>query len=234
MSIVPKDRGEQHSKLGSKLRDFILGWQDGMVNVLGLILGVASATQSVRLIMISGLAAAFAEAISMAAVAYTSTKAELDFYNSELEKERREIRQMPEAERQEIREIYFKKGFRGSLLEAVVRKVTSNKKVWTDTMMQEELKLSPVNDKPKDAAVIVLIASLVSPMIPMIPFLFFPIISAIIVSFTLSVITLFVTGAIEARLTIGNWKKRGLEMVIVGTAAAVLGYLVGKVLGAFL
>lgn len=234
MSIVPKAKGEQHSKLGSNLRDFILGWQDGMVNVLGLILGVASATQSTKLIIISGLAAAFAEAISMSAVAYTSTKAEVDFYNSEYEREMKEIRQTPQMEKEEIRDIYSKKGFRGRLLEAIVKKITSDKKVWAETMMQEELKLSPVHDNPKNAAAVVLVASLIAPMIPLIPFLLFPIFNAIIYAFLLSVITLFVTGAMEARLTIGNWTRRGMEMVLVGTVAAILGYVIGKLLGATL
>ncbi len=63
---------------GVLLRDIILGWQDGVVNVLGLVLGVATATDSTRLIIISGLAALFAESASMAAVAYTSSKAAKD------------------------------------------------------------------------------------------------------------------------------------------------------------
>jgi len=232
MSILPKSGGEQHSKLGSKLRDFILGWQDGMVNVLGLVLGVASATQSTKLILISGLAAAFAEAISMSAVAYTSTKAEVDFYNSELEREKREVRDMPETERREIEEIYRKKGFRGEMLDEIVKKITSNKKIWISTMMQEELKLSPVKDNPKDAAIVVLLAALVAPMIPLIPFIFLPVFTAIIYALIFSVIILFITGSVEAKLTIGNWKRRGAEMMMVGMAAAILGYLIGKILGA--
>lgn len=232
MTVIPKAGKEQHSQLGSKLRDFILGWQDGLVNVLGLVLGVASATQSTKLILISGLAAAFAEAISMSAVAYTSTKAESDFYASELERERKEVRQVPETERKEIRDIFWKKGFRGKLLDEVVKKITSNKKVWIQTMMEEELKLSPVHDKPTSAAIVVLFAAIIAPMIVLIPFLLFPVMTAIIYAFVFSTITLFITGSIEARLTIGDWKRRGAEMVIVGTLAAILGYLVGKLLGA--
>lgn len=232
MTVIPKAGKEQHSQLGSKLRDFILGWQDGLVNVLGLVLGVASATQNTKLILISGLAAAFAEAVSMSAVAYTSTKAEVDFYNSELERERKEVRQVPDTERKEIRDIFWKKGFRGKLLDAVVKKITSNKKVWIQTMMEEELKLSPTHDNPRSAAMIVLLAAIIAPMIALVPFLLFPVMTAIIYAFVLSAITLFITGSIEARLTIGDWKKRGIEMVIVGTLAAILGYLIGKLLGA--
>ena len=72
-----------HRGSGSRLRDIILGGQDGLVNVLGVILAVASATNDVKIVLIAGLAATFAESISMAAVAYTSSKAERDYYKSE-------------------------------------------------------------------------------------------------------------------------------------------------------
>src|SRR3989338_6542222 len=108
--------GETHKiSRGSYLRDFILGGQDGLVNVLAVILGVAVATNDIRIVIIAGLAATFGESISMAAVAYTSTKAEEDYYKSELEREKREMKEMPKEERKEIQDIYHKKGFRGNL-----------------------------------------------------------------------------------------------------------------------
>src|SRR3989338_2406371 len=98
MSLRQKIR-EQHSNIGSKLRDFILGWQDGLVNVLGIILGVAAATTSTKIVLISGFAATFAESISMAAVAYTSMKAAGDYYKSERKRELNEVNTVPEIER---------------------------------------------------------------------------------------------------------------------------------------
>src|SRR5437867_7691567 len=106
MTVTLRTLEKLHSKLGTKIRDFLLGWQDGLVNVLGLVLGIATATASTRIVLISGIVAAFAEAISMAAVAFTSTKAEIHFYKSELEKEREEVKNIPEKETKEIREIF--------------------------------------------------------------------------------------------------------------------------------
>ncbi len=71
---------------GEKIRDFILGAQDGIVNVLGLVLGVASATLDTKIILISGLAGLFAESISMGAVTFTSSKAARDYYKRFKEK----------------------------------------------------------------------------------------------------------------------------------------------------
>ena len=99
------------------LPDIILGGQDGIVNVLGVILGVAAATVSSKIIIVAGLAATFAESISMAAVAYTSKLAEADYYQSELEREEWEIKNVPEGEKEEIKALYENYGFKGKVLD---------------------------------------------------------------------------------------------------------------------
>src|SRR3990167_3256382 len=169
---MPKKR-ELHkaSSTGYNLRDIILGGQDGLVNVLGVILAVATAVSDVRIVIIAGLAATFAESISMAAVAYTSTKAARDFYRSELEREKKEIEEMPDIERKEIKEIYFKKGFRGTMLNAIVSKLTSNKDVWVKVMMEDEMHLYPDEYKsPMRDALIVGFSALIGSVVPLIPF----------------------------------------------------------------
>ena len=129
------------------LPEIILGGQDGLVNVLGVILGVAAATVSSKIIIVAGLAATFAESISMAAVAYTSKIAEADYYQSELEREKWEIENVPGGEREEIRAIYENYGFKGKILDEIVKKITSDKKIWLKVMMEQELKLENVDRK---------------------------------------------------------------------------------------
>lgn len=96
------------------MRDVILGGQDGLVNVLGIVLGVSAASQDNKILIAASMAAAFAEAVSMAAVAYTSTLAQIDHYQKEWETEKAEIKTDPREETEEIREIYQKKVFRES------------------------------------------------------------------------------------------------------------------------
>src|SRR3989338_4427242 len=110
---------EEHTS-GFNLPEIILGGQDGLVNVLGVILGVAAATSDVQIVIVAGLAATFAESVSMGAVAYTSTIAEADFYQSEYEREKWEIEHVPEGEREEIRALYKKYGFIGNILDEIV------------------------------------------------------------------------------------------------------------------
>ena len=139
-----------------RLADVILGGQDGLVNVLGVILGVAAATSDARIVIAAGMAATFAESISMGAVAYTSKLAEHDLYHSEREREHRHIHLAPDVEIEEIRDIYRKKGFEGETLEKIVDVITSNPDVWVNVMMAEEFQMSvPEKSKAFKSAMLV-------------------------------------------------------------------------------
>lgn len=218
--------------VGYELKDIILGGQDGLVNVLGNVLGVAAAVNDPRIVIISGLAATFAESLSMAAVAYTSTKTAKEFYQSQLEKEQKLIEKHPAFEQREVRNIFLKKGFRGRLLDQVLRKITSSKRLWLDTLMAEELKMYPEEyGSPLKSGIVVGVSSLVGSLIPLFPFFLFDIKSSMIVSLSISVVMLFIMGALKAKITVGSWKRSGLEIATIGTAAALGGYLIGKLLG---
>ncbi|MEK6834856.1 MAG: VIT1/CCC1 transporter family protein [Nanoarchaeota archaeon] len=223
-----RNHNEIHNSSGSNLKDIILGGQDGLVNVLGVILGVAAATYDTRIVIIAGLAATFAESISMAAVAYTSTKAALGYYLSQLKKEEQEIQDIPKIEKREVYDIYYKKGFRGKLLNDIVKKIIGNKKVWLQTMMAEELGLLPHEySNPEKSAFVVGFSAVIGSIIPLMPFFFLPIKTSIIVALVSAALTLFITGIIKAKLTVGNKFKSGIEMLIIGILAALSGYLVG-------
>ena len=226
---LAEEKKRSHSDI---LSDIILGGQDGLVNVLGIVLGVASATSDHFLVLVAGLVATFAESISMAAVAYTSKRAEQDHYRSELEQEKWEIKHVPDVEEEEIRLIYMRKGFRGKELARMVKSITSNEELWLSVMMTEELGLAPIETQnPVRAAAVVGISAIVGSALPLLPFLFMPVAGAIPVSFVLSAIVLFAVGAYKAKITVGKWWKSGLEMAIIGMLAAITGWLIGKFLG---
>jgi predicted membrane protein (TIGR00267 family) len=224
---------ENHQKYA--LSDIILGGQDGLVNVLGVILGVAAATinlavaDATKIILAAGFAATFAESISMAAVAYTSNVASRDYYLGQLQREKNEIKEVPELEKEEIREIYRKKGFQGELLEDVVKVITSNEKIWLETMMQEELHLTPVDhERPFMAAFIVGVSAMIGSFVPLMPFFFLSVQQGIILSLAVSALVLFIVGAVKARLTIGFWLKSATEITVIGIVSALIGFGVGN------
>src|SRR5262249_49766499 len=138
------DVRDRHHR-ASWIVDALLGGQDGVVNVLGVVLGMATASGDTRLVLAAGLATALAECVSMAAVAYTSRVAQGELYRSERSREFRHIKAQSEAERAEIRDIFSKMGFEGDLLERVVAKITSDPEVWVSSMMALEHNLSDVS-----------------------------------------------------------------------------------------
>lgn len=213
------------------LSEIILGGQDGLVNVLGVILGVAAATSDVRVVLVAGLAATFAESISMGAVAYTSTLATADFYESEREREYRHIHNVPGLEKDEIRRIYQAKGFQGNLLTRIVETITANKDVWVAVMMAEEHKLVPADRSTAlKSAIIVGISAIIGSVIPLLPFPFLPIGWSMITSVILTGIVLFIIGAYKAHVTIGKPVRSGIEIALIGTVSALAGYAVGALL----
>ena len=214
----------------SRLGDIILGGQDGLVNVLGVILGVAAATRDARIVIAAGLAATFAESISMGAVAYTSTLANDDLYLSEREREYRHIHLAPDVEIEEIRDIYRMKGFEGETLEKIVEVITSNPEVWVNVMMSEELRLTPPErTNALRSAIIVGLSALAGSIIPLFPFFFWNVGLSIWISIVVAALTLFVVGAYKARVTVGRPLRSGLQMAVIGTISALAGYLVGLI-----
>lgn len=215
----------------SGLSDFILGAQDGLVNVLGVILGIAAATNDARIVLVAGLATTFAESISMGAVAYTTTLADADMYQSEREREYRHIEEIPNLEKKEVHDIYKEKGFKGELLDHIVETVTANQDVWVAVMMAEEHQLSPIDRKQAwRAAWIVGISAVIGSLVPLAPFPFLPVGTSMWVSVLVTAAVLFAIGFYKARVTVGRPMRSGLEMTIIGTLSALAGYAVGALL----
>jgi vacuolar iron transporter family protein len=215
------------------LRDVILGGQDGLVNILGIILGVIAGGGSDVVLLAAGFAAAITESISMAAVGYTSSVSERDYYEAEKAREIAEIATLPDAERQEIRDIYAAKGFTGKLLDSVVETITANRETWLTTMMDEELHLQPVQSRDiLRTAVIIGIATLIGHLIPLVPFLFLARTPALVLAIVLSGVALFGVGAYTAVTLVGDWRRSGLKFLAIGLGAAAIGFFVGRLFNA--
>jgi VIT1/CCC1 family predicted Fe2+/Mn2+ transporter len=226
-SDLSKHREEHHQT--NSLRDVILGGQDGLVNILGIILGVIAGGGSRAILLSAGFAAAITESISMGAVGYTSSESQRDFYEAERERELAEMEAVPDEERAEIREIYASKGFSGDLLERVVETITSNRDAWLATMMNEELHLQPVDSSDIfRSAVVITVATLIGHLIPLFPFLFLARGPALVLAIVLSALVLFGVGVYSAVTLVGDWRRSGLKMVVIGLGAAGIGFLIGN------
>lgn len=224
---------EQHPR-PTLLSDFILGGQDGLVNVLGILLGLVAAGTDVRIILIAGLSALAAESLAMAAVAYTSTEARRKLYHSEVQREQREMREVPELEREEVRTILRGWGYAGDEVEDMLRRIESKPKAWLDMMMAFELNLSPIGaEAPRESAAVVGGSTLLGHLIPLVPFFLVgaDVRLAAYLSVVVSGITLFLIGWFEAKLTIGSLWKSAARMTVIGLGSGFAGFLIGHFVG---
>ncbi len=232
---MPSSASREPHAHRSFLSDFILGSQDGLVNILGIILGVSAATDNLKLLLVATLAALAAESISMGAVGYTSTRARRKLYLSEERREIEEMRTMPEMEREEVRQIFREWNYQGPELEEMVNRICANPQAMLELMMAFELHMSPVYaNEPRNSGLLVGLATIVGSLIPLLPFLLVPVnfLGDVLASVVLSAVTLFFIGAYEARTTRGSLLQSGLQMLVIGMTAGFAGFLIGHFLGA--
>lgn len=227
-------RSEQHSR-PTLLSNFILGSQDGLVNVLGILLGLTAATTDVRVFFVAALAALGAESISMGAVAYTSTSARRQVYLKEVNRERQEMKDLPKIENEEVRQIFRSWGYEGKELEELTESIVRNPKAMLEFMMSYELDLAPIDkSEARRSFLIVGSSTVLGSFIPLIPYLFVGanILAGTIASVVFSGSVLFFIGAYEAKTTVGSLLRRGLQMAAIGLAAGLVGFLIGHFIGA--
>jgi VIT1/CCC1 family predicted Fe2+/Mn2+ transporter len=229
------DAGREHSHDPKRdwLRDVILGGQDGLVNILGIILGVVAGGGSRTVLITAGFAAAITESISMGAVGYTSTTEDRDYYAAQQRTEESAVENDQDLECREIEALYREKGFSGDLLDQVVATITANRDRWVGTILSEERHLQPVEDSDvlRSSAVITL-ATLIGHLIPLLPFVFVSRHVAFIVAIAMSAAVLFGVGAYTALTRVGSWWKSGIRMIAIGLGAAAVGFGVGHLFNA--
>ncbi|MBM3906119.1 MAG: hypothetical protein FJ354_05515 [Thaumarchaeota archaeon] len=220
---------EPHMSESSGVRDFVFGFGDGINTSLGIAAGVGGAEVSSNIIILAALVGMFTGAKAMAVQNYLAVKAQRELLKSEIAREEWEIENKPEIERQEIEQIYKAKGFEGKDLEMIVNKITSNKKVWLDTMLTEELKLNvDVLGNPFKSALRMFGAFLIGGILPIIPFFFAQGYIPLIIAIGISLSTSFAVGAVKSRLAQTNIIKGGLEMAGLGTGIALIGFGIGS------
>jgi vacuolar iron transporter family protein len=205
------------------------------VNVLGILLGLTAATSDLRLIFVAAFAALGAESISMGAVAYTSTLARRKQYLKEVSREEKEMREVPETEKNEVRHVFQRWGYQGEELERLTDLITSRPKAWLEFMMSHELQLEVVGEsEPRSSFLVVLSSTIFGSFIPLLPYFLVgkDVLLGAVGSVAISGAVLFVIGYFEARTTVGSLWRSGLQMAAIGLAAGLAGFLIGHFIGA--
>jgi VIT1/CCC1 family predicted Fe2+/Mn2+ transporter len=221
-----------HARAGKILRDLTLGLNDGMVASFAVTSGVGAASQTSALVIIAGLAETVGGAISMGLAAFASARAQLEFYQSEVERENEEIQHWPEHEREEIRTIYRDKGFQGALLDQIVDHITADRARWANVMMREELGFAPESfDPPVRSGVVVALSYLLGALVPVVPYFFAQPRRGVLASAIVALITLFILGIVKGAITRRPLLRSGLETALIAALAASAAFVIGRLVG---
>jgi VIT1/CCC1 family predicted Fe2+/Mn2+ transporter len=225
-------RERWHVTAGGWIGQVIYGVNDGLGAAFGVVSGVAGATAANgNFILLSGLAAAVASALSMGSGAYLASKTEREVYEAEMEKERREIEEHPEEEQEEMELFYQLKGFSPEEAKKMTAKLAEQPKQFLKTLAHEELGLSEKSFPNQwKSAFSAAASTAVGAIIPVLPFIFWSGMEALIISFIISTAAHFAVGASKVLVTGRSWLKSGTEMTLVGLGEAIVTYLIGMLI----
>jgi predicted membrane protein (TIGR00267 family) len=213
-----------------RIREVVFGMQDGLISTVALVSSVAVATTERYIVIVAGLATALAGMISMAAGSYLSSKAEKELHAAEIEQEARELEEKPEEEMAELIEIYQREGLTLEEAERLAERIAQDKQLWLKTLTEKELGLSPeMAESPTKDAMTMGISFILGAAVPILPYFFIISNIAIPVSIGITILTLFVVGVLKSKVTRKNPVRSGLEIVLIGTFSALLGYLIGTI-----
>jgi VIT1/CCC1 family predicted Fe2+/Mn2+ transporter len=227
---------EEHGGASSQyLGDMVYGGLDGIITTFAVVSGVAGAQLSSQIVLILGLANLFADGFSMATGAYLSSKSEQEYYQRERQREAWEIEHFPEGERAELYEIYLGRGYSEQEANQLVEIQSRSKERWVNAMMVDELGMLPDERKPLLSALATLVSFVVAGSVPLIIYLaglFTPVRAetAFPTSLILSGAALFGLGAAKVLVTQRSALRSGAEMLLVGSLAAAVAYVVGALL----
>lgn len=226
---------EEHIEGGGKIRSIILGLNDGLISTFTLLIGIAAATLSGgnSVVILTGLAALVSGACSMGLGEYISSKSEFNYIKNEIKREGAEIELFPDEEKEEVRGMFEKMGFKGELLDSCVETITSDKKIWHDFLIKSELGLD-VPESPTIGAILTFFAFSFGAFIPLFPYFLNLGIVSLLISSSLSFGMLFMVGMLKTKITGEKPLKGAMEMVIIGIIAFIISFTIGLVLDQFI
>jgi len=230
--IASRERWHRAGRSGT-LRAVIFGVSDGLVSNLSLVMGVAGASQGQgNFVLLAGVAGLLAGAFSMAAGEYVSMQSQRELFERQIALERAELEAMPEEEQAELAAVYRAKGFTEREAATVAERMFRDPEHALDTLVREELGLDPDQlGSAWGAASGSFVAFAIGAVIPVAPYLIGSGQVPFVASLVLSLVALFAVGAGVSLLTGRSLIFSGTRQVLIGSAAAVITYFVGRAIG---
>ena len=226
-SIRRRERWHRGDRSGA-LRAAVFGVNDGLVSNTSLVMGFAGSGASSTTILFAGLAGLMAGAFSMSVGEYISMRSQKESYGREISLESEELRDDPEAEREELALIYRAKGLDTEEARRVATTIMKNSDAALDTMVREQLGLDPGQlGSPWSAAISSLLAFAFGAVLVVLPFAFDSGLTALFVAIASAGTALFVVGATMGLLNGRSAWRCGVRQLLLGGGAAVLVFIIG-------
>lgn len=208
------------------ISDAVLGGIDGCITTFSVVSGSVGAGFPSSVAVTLGFANLLADGFSMAISNYESSKAALEHIDSIRKTEERHIDEIPEGEREEVRQIYEAKGFSGELLEKIVNVITANKSIWLEVMLAEEHGISKIIPRPSISAAVTFLAFISVGAIPLLPYVSSSLETdqQFLMSAFLAGIMFFLIGMLKSLVLAKPVFISGVRTLLTGGTAAALAY----------
>jgi VIT1/CCC1 family predicted Fe2+/Mn2+ transporter len=227
--LLGREKG-RHQTGSSWISGAIYGANDGLAAVFGIVAGVSGATGGSSAVLTAGLSGAIASALSMATGAFLAERSEMEVAAANIERERQEIEEHPDEEREELSLFYQLKGVPEETADRLAMEMSQHPDAMLRVLAQEEFGQGEPQGDPTGQAIAAGISTGLGAMVPVIPFIFLTGSIAIIIAAIVSLLAHFLVGAAKSLVTLRVWWSAGLEMTLAGIIVGGATYLVGLAL----
>jgi len=229
---------ERHFTAGPTVRDIVIGMADGLTVPFALAAGLTGiANASPGIIVTAGLAEVAAGAIAMGLGGYLAAKSDAEHYAKEREREKREVKEIPDEEKREVAQVFHSYGLSNEESEPIVEALAKHPQKWVDFMMRFELGLEKPDPKRALVSALTIASSYVAGgLIPLAPYIVAGFIrrmsveSALLFSVAVTLIALFVFGFIKGRFTGTRPLRSALQTALIGSLAAGAAFLIARLI----
>lgn len=218
------------SKISNSLREIVFGAEDGMVSTLGALTGIAIGTSDSFTVILAGMVIVAVESTGMSVGSYLSNKSVRETDERKLAEEKEEIEKYRDGEKKELVDLLISDGWPQKLAVEMSEVAAKNDELMLKEMAYRELHISPdKQENPIADSAFMFFSYVAGGMIPVLPYFVLPIHLAISTSVVITFIGLFGLGSLTTMFTKRNWFKAGFEMLALASAAAAIGYIIGRI-----
>lgn len=223
---------ERHFTATALIRDIVIGMSDGLTVPFALAAGLSGSVSGTQIVVIAGLAEIAAGSIAMGLGGYLAARTEQEHYENELERERREIIDLPDYERKEVADVFRAWGLQEDLVESAVNQISSDPDRWISFMMKHELGLEEPDPKmARNSSITIGLSYIVGGFIPLFPYMIIHHdVTALMVSVAATLIALFVFGYVKGKFTGSKPLKSAAQTTLVGGLAAATAFVVARLI----